>query len=175
MKQFAVVADLGPIMSQTMQYWGWNDSLAIGIDAIDNQHRRIVDYINELEVARASDDKVGVSQVLIGLLDYTMTHFAFEEELMVFADYPLKDAHRLTHEAFTNHITQYVEQHERGVDVTRRLLSELKLWLSEHIQGEDRRYAPHVKIALTREWLATALAKFKVLNVFAPIKRRKYS
>ena len=101
-----------------------------------------------------------MSQVLIGLVDYTVTHFAFEEELMIWAGYPLADAHKRVHESFTVRINDYIEQHEAGHDITRPLLSELQLWLAQHIKGEDKNYAPHVKKALNVNWLSKALTKF---------------
>jgi hemerythrin len=146
----------------------------IGIDAIDAQHRRIVGYINELEAARVLGDRVGISQVLIGLTEYTITHFSFEEELMALADYPVTDEHKRAHTSFATRINRYMEQHESGADVTRRLLSELKLWLSEHIQGEDRLYAPFVKKALTKDWLIATLAKFSILTMFSHKKKRQH-
>lgn len=162
-------------MQQANGYWIWDDSLSIGIETIDMQHRRIVDYINELEDARLSNDRIGVSQVLIGLIDYTMTHFAFEEELMVLAGYPLTDAHKRAHNSFALRVNYYLGQHESGADITRNLLSELKLWLSEHVQGEDRRYAPFIKKALTKEWLMSTLAKFSLLSFLGHGQRRQYS
>ena len=35
----------------------WESKLDTGIDVIDHQHRRIVDYINDLEIAKAMGDK----------------------------------------------------------------------------------------------------------------------
>ncbi|KOR30237.1 hypothetical protein TI04_06720 [Achromatium sp. WMS2] len=154
-------------MSVKYTYWEWNNSLSLGISAIDSQHRRIVDYINELETARIANDKIGISQVLIGLIDYTMTHFAFEEELMQLGDYPYLNAHRQSHESFTKRINHYVEQHENGVDISRKLLSELKLWLSEHISRDDKHYVPYVKKCITQDWLSNTLAKFSTLNMFS--------
>lgn len=153
-------------MQQTNGYWVWDDSLSIGIESIDAQHRRIIDYINELEAARAANDRIGISQVLIGLTEYTITHFTFEEELMMLADYPITAEHQRAHAAFAARIHRYMEQHESGADVTRRLLSELKLWLSQHIQGSDKHYAPFVKKTITNDWLMTTLAKFSILNIF---------
>jgi len=143
-----------------MSYWIWDSSLSLGIDAIDDQHRRILDYINELHAAHQEKDRVKVSQVLIGLVDYTVTHFAFEEELMLWAGYPLAEAHRQAHTAFTTHINDYISQHEAGHDIARPLMSELQLWLTHHIKSEDRNYVPHVKKVLNRSWLNRALTKF---------------
>lgn len=161
-----IVTLRGYNMQQKNGYWVWDDSLSIGIASIDAQHRRIIDYINELEAARAANDRVSISQVLIGLTEYTITHFTFEEELMILANYPVTAEHKRSHASFASRINRYMEQHESGADVTRLLLSELKLWLSEHIQGADRHYAPFIKKTITNDWLMTTLAKFSILNVF---------
>jgi hemerythrin len=139
------------------EYWVWDSSLSVGIEAIGAQHRRIVNYINEIHAAHQKHERVEVSQVLIGLVDYTVTHFAFEEELMIWAGYPLADAHKRAHESFTARINDYIEQHESGQDITRSLLSELQLWLAQHIKGEDKNYAPYVKKVLNKGWLRKRL------------------
>ena len=59
----------------------WTNDLNTEIDVIDKQHRRIVDYINDLESAHGKQDRELVRQVLDDLVDYTMSHFAFEENL----------------------------------------------------------------------------------------------
>ena len=35
----------------------WDSKLDTGIDVIDHQHKRIVDYINDLEIAKLKGDK----------------------------------------------------------------------------------------------------------------------
>ncbi len=124
-----------------MSYWAWDPSLSTGIDIMDEQHRKIVDYINELEEARLDDDREKVSIVLKGLVDYTLTHFAFEEEYMEKSGYPLSDAHKKVHMSFAVQIENYVIQHDAGKDITRKLLSDLKVWLTNHIKYQDKDYA----------------------------------
>ncbi len=34
-----------------MAYWVWEPAFSVGIAVIDNQHKRIIDYINELNNA----------------------------------------------------------------------------------------------------------------------------
>ena len=60
----------------------WNDTLNTGISVIDSQHRRIVAYINALEEARSAKDRAQVGQIIEQLVDYTQSHFGFEESLM---------------------------------------------------------------------------------------------
>jgi hemerythrin len=145
---------------QTMDYWTWDPVLLIGVDTIDTQHRRIVDYINELHIAHLEKNQNKVSQVLAGLVDYTLTHFAFEEGLMVIVDYPVTDAHKKAHARFTARVHNYKKQHEAGQDVTMPLMSELKLWLTNHIKNEDKHYAPYVQKVFDDGWMSRLVRKF---------------
>jgi hemerythrin-like metal-binding protein len=63
----------------------WTADLSIGIELIDAQHRRIVDYINQLNDARQTGEKKAVGLVLEGLADYTLSHFGYEEAVMAAA------------------------------------------------------------------------------------------
>lgn len=143
-----------------MSYWTWSPSLSVGIDVIDGQHRRIIDYLNELDTVRRSNDRDKVYGVLLGMVDYTRTHFAFEEDLMRQAGYPLTEAHKRVHDAFMSHIDNYVAQHESGKDVTRKLTSELQIWLTNHIQNDDRDYARVAGKFMNKGWLSKTLSRF---------------
>lgn len=143
-----------------MIYWQWDESLAVGIDVIDAQHRRIVDYINELYVAKQTQDQETIAHVLAGLLDYTRTHFVFEEAVMEQSGYPLTNAHKKVHDAFVRTIGQYVQQHASGKDVTAKLLSELQIWLTNHIRKDDQDYAPCVTRMTRKSWIQKALRRF---------------
>ena len=60
----------------------WNERYNIGIDVIDNQHRQILDYINALEHIRISGQRDKIKEALDDLIDYTQSHFSFEENLL---------------------------------------------------------------------------------------------
>jgi hemerythrin len=143
-----------------MTYWTWDQSLSVGMEVIDRQHRRIVDYINELDDARRKKDRARVTQVLMGLIDYAQTHFAFEEALMEQAGYPLTELHKRVHDSFAGHIHRYVAQHESGQDVSRKLTSELQLWLTNHIKNDDRDYAPYAAKLMNKSWIRRTLSRF---------------
>jgi len=120
----------------------WDPSLSIGIEPIDSQHQRIVAYINELSAAHDVKDRDRVSVVISELVDYTKTHFCFEEQLMEASGYPLTEAHKKVHESFVLRLSSLTERHQNGEDVTRKLMSELQIWLTNHIKREDNDYAP---------------------------------
>lgn len=147
-----------------MGYWHWGPELELGIDVIDSQHRRIVDYINQLHDAKIKDDHGRIGEVLDELVDYTLTHFAFEESMMAQGGYPLTEPHKQVHDRFTQQIHRYREQHQSGADVANELLGALRVWLTNHIQRDDRDYVVAVNHTLRKPeangWLGKTLARF---------------
>lgn len=149
-----------------MAYMQWTEDLETGIQVIDDQHKRIIGYINELHHASETGNAAEVQEVLEGLLDYTITHFQFEEELQAKANYPFLKAHQRVHEIFMKRIATFRERAGNGENIIPELLSMLKVWLSSHIKGDDRDYVESVqKITGSGEkenagWLNTTLKKF---------------
>jgi hemerythrin len=152
-----------------MAYLHWSDDLNTGIEVIDKQHRRIVDYINELNTANDTGNLSAVSQVLNELVDYTLSHFSFEEELLEKSNYPFYKAHKRVHEVFTKRIADFQRRATLGENVAPEILSMLKIWLVNHIKGDDADYVEAVLQSLGLEakthepsggWLGNALKKF---------------
>jgi hemerythrin len=126
----------------------WTDDLDTRIDVIDKQHRRIVDYINDLEVAHTSGDKESVRRVLDDLIDYTMSHFAFEESLQEEAGYKYAKPHKKVHDLFIRRVNDYVERFKLGEDVTDSLHQMLTSWLINHIKRDDADYVGAVRVSM---------------------------
>ena len=142
-----------------MAYFEWSESLSVGIDEIDRQHKRIIDYINLLDQAiqQKSEDKI--KDVIHGLIDYTDTHFAFEEDLMRKMEYALVDTHSITHRSFISRIKDYQNRFNNGEDISRKLLTDLRIWLTNHIKKDDQDYAPKLQKLDHRGWWDKALHK----------------
>ncbi|CRP88607.1 MULTISPECIES: bacteriohemerythrin [Stenotrophomonas] len=146
----------------------WQDDLNIGIDVIDQQHRRIIEMLNHLHVAQTSLQRAAVGEVIDEVVDYTMSHFAFEEELMEEAGYPFCAAHKRVHEIFIKRVAEYRLRFQAGEDISDELRTMLSRWLFNHIRGDDQAYAEQVKAHLnqfTREhqgggWLGRTLKRF---------------
>jgi len=123
----------------------WVPSLNTGIQEIDIQHRRIVDYINRLNEQRGSGNRAAQAEVIDELVDYTMSHFAFEEELMSNAGYMFLGPHKRVHEIFTRKVAEMQKRFEAGEDVLSDLHGMLSRWLFNHIRNEDHNYIDAVK------------------------------
>jgi hemerythrin len=128
-----------------MAYIVWSDVLETGIDVIDDQHRRIVEYINELHDARLTGEQQKIGSVIDELVDYTVSHFAFEESLMEQAGYPFLAPHKKVHELFIKKVNGFIERYQSGEDVSGDLLNMLQRWLVNHIKSEDGDYVDVVQ------------------------------
>lgn len=123
----------------------WTPDLDTGIAVIDQQHMRIVDYINTLESANIGGIKEVVGRTLDELVDYTVSHFAFEESLQEEAGYQFCKPHRKVHELFIRRINEYVGRFRAGEDIASELHALLSAWLINHIRRDDADYVSAVK------------------------------
>ena len=142
-----------------MEIIQWSPTLETGIDVIDQQHKRIVDYINALRIAQGKGDRGAVAKTIDDVIDYTQSHFGFEEALMEDAGYPLLNAHKRVHELFIRRVAVLNQRFKSGEDIAQDLHNVLARWLITHIQTEDRHYVGTVKE--------------KMVGVVADQKRRK--
>ena len=121
----------------------WNDNFATGIARVDEQHRRLVEILNDLasHVAFPSED-LGLDVILASLMDYTLYHFETEEG--IWGEYLTGDlaqaAHRAEHQAFVASVLQAkAEAGDRPMEtLVQDLLSLLTRWLASHILEKDR-------------------------------------
>jgi hemerythrin len=124
----------------------WTAQQNLGIEAIDQQHRKIVDYINQLDDAHCNGDpREEIASVISQLIDYTQTHFAFEESMLEEAKYPDINAHKEVHNQFIQRVSDYQLRFNRGEDIALELSSLLVIWLFNHIKRDDANYVKSVK------------------------------
>ncbi len=122
----------------------WTSNLNTGIEAIDKQHKMIVDYINQLEDARTSGNKELVSKVIKNLVNYTVSHFDYEERMLEQAGYPFLKAHKNVHQVFVQRVSEYQSRFKLGEDITEELHQLMFDWLFGHIKDDDMDYVSSV-------------------------------
>lgn len=123
----------------------WTSNLNTGIDVIDKQHRRIAVIINRLREAKRAGDKDALGPIIDELVDYTMSHFAFEETLMEDAGYPLAHGHKRLHDLMARHVHEFRERFRSGENVAEEMNTLLSRWLFDHILNVDSAYVEPVK------------------------------
>lgn len=126
-------------------YWLPEFDIKIGI--IDQQHKLLVELINELydELTRTKD-RAAISKTLNKLGIYTATHFAREEDFLEKYDYPELDEHIQEHEYFEDMLNQYESEFNSGKqELTANILNFLGDWLIKHINGTDKKYSTFLR------------------------------
>jgi hemerythrin len=94
------------------------------------------------------------------LINYTISHFSFEEELQRQHNYPSCKTHKQKHDAFIERISNYKQKHLNGEDIAQKLSGELILWLTSHIKKEDKDYIPYCNKPMKKSFLNKMMGKF---------------
>lgn len=129
----------------------WNDNLVTGVVEIDEQHRILVNSINEANNRLTSNVSVEVlDKITQDLLSYALYHFETEETLMQiynYSDTQQEDLnlHMQQHRTFSSMVVSVREGLKAGHLISREeLLTFLNSWLINHILNTDKRLAAFI-------------------------------
>jgi len=125
----------------------WDDSFSVGYDSMDDQHKALVDMINELFQACKQgviEADMAFLQIIKKALDYAETHFTDEEELLREVNYPYLSEQKEQHETFVAEVQKSIEEFEAGSIEPVYLARFLKNWLLNHIAVFDKRYTTYL-------------------------------
>jgi hemerythrin-like metal-binding protein len=129
-----------------MSYINWESGFETKIAAIDEQHKKLVGYINELHTAmhdRKAKEIIG--PLLTSLNDYTNYHFKTEEKAFAQYNYSKKAEHTKQHNDLVAQLEKIVDDYKKGsIMITIELLDFLTKWLKEHILIDDKQYVPEL-------------------------------
>jgi len=122
----------------------WSPAFSVKVTKFDNQHKKLVDLVNQLHDAmKAGQGNAALGVVLQSLITYTATHFKDEEQVMQVNGYPELAKHKAIHAELVKKVLElqqkFKEQAGGGI-LTMSVMSFLKDWLVTHIQGEDKKY-----------------------------------
>jgi len=120
----------------------WDDSYKTGVESIDEQHKKLVSLLNQLdESLNIGGDTHIVIKLLDELVEYTKFHFKDEEKFMLGHEYDEKASqqHLLAHKQFIDQINEAQKScHNNPDHVTDELLDFLVQWLINHILLTDK-------------------------------------
>ena len=125
-------------------YIKWAEKNNTGIAIIDEQHKAIISTINSYYYFVESGKGQEVIKIILQMLiDYTKLHFITEEGIMNEADYPEYEQHCSKHKILNDKTVEFLSN--RNLD-SREVLKFLKEWWLKHINIEDKKYVPFIKI-----------------------------
>lgn len=131
----------------------FTEDCLIHIDAIDEEHRRLFQMLNEAITLSqdAADVKPVANNLLASLKDYAATHFAHEEAYMESIHDPELSLQKAEHAAFTTKMNEFqldTTSPETAKASFQGLLAYLVRWLYHHILSNDMMIG---KIQATKE------------------------
>lgn len=123
----------------------WKDEYSVDVEEMDNQHKRLIELINEFyeEGIKNKNLDGAFGNILDGLIDYTKFHFNSEEKLMSDNGFDGLDSQKKQHEHFIEKIGEFKSRYDRkGLLTPVEVTNFLRDWLINHIQIEDKKYGP---------------------------------
>lgn len=126
----------------------WNESYSVGLNHIDDQHKRLVEVLNKVYESFI-DQTIGkkLDEIINELIDYTKYHFKTEEELFEKSEYPDAEEHIKEHRGFVEKIEDFKAKLDEGkTSLTFQLMNFLRNWLLNHIAVSDQAYAGYFRV-----------------------------
>ena len=119
----------------------WEKRYSVGIEAVDHEHRELVELINRLhEKATMQGSKVAVLGFFGDLYKAISAHFALEERFMRERGYDQLAPHKGDHERLLDEIRDLMEDYEVNDLFDETLLAQrLDAWFSRHFESHDAR------------------------------------
>ncbi|QEM67823.1 bacteriohemerythrin [Geobacter sp. FeAm09] len=127
----------------------WQESLAVGVPEIDNQHKELLSRFNKLlNACRQGKEKRELVRLLAFLDEYAVRHFQAEEIILMRCNYPEYAEHKKEHDRFADKLKALkVEITLDGV-ATRHVIETNKLvfaWWKDHVAKVDQKMGKYLK------------------------------
>ena len=125
----------------------WKSSLSLGIEKIDEEHRRMIETIREFNAAIEAGKAANVLEELLeNLFNYAQIHFATEEGLLRRSHCAELKRQEAQHEDYLLKVYEFREKLRAGrLNLYQELVEFLANWWTNHIEVEDKNYVEFVK------------------------------
>lgn len=118
----------------------WGPSWITGHPVVDADHKMLVQYVNELNQAMLRGAGQDVAADVLGkLLQYTVDHFAREEEIWTKGGLKTLAEHKKLHADLVDKVQKFQQEFTAGkATLTSDLMSFLREWLINHVFKTDK-------------------------------------
>ncbi len=127
----------------------WQNSLSVGIELIDNQHKQWIEHFNNAaQAVQFEKSQAQISKTLGFLIDYTEAHFSTEEKHMLQNNFPGFQEHKAKHDELRSTLARLVKDfEEEGVSpkLSEAIDTFLGNWLIQHIHEVDMKFGAFVR------------------------------
>ena len=130
-----------------MGFFDWKEEYSVGINAINTQHKIIIELMNDLfESVRDDREDLIIEEVLQELIKYSKYHFGLEKTIFEKYNYPKLDDHLKEHRYFIEKIELFMNELSTNKQVVPiETLDYLKNWFQNHMMKTDVDYSKYFK------------------------------
>lgn len=126
----------------------WREKMAIGHEVIDTDHKRLIELLNTYEDAVKDKNLKKLEETFDGLMDYTRTHFAREENIQRSIGY----LDNINHMGIHAELLMRMDKYHKGLKKTHKVdLKDVSKflydWLIGHVMSEDKKMIPFIEAA----------------------------
>ncbi len=126
-----------------MQQLIWNEGLSVGIERIDDDHKKIINVLEQVINAIENDCSIEqIENTFSDLENYVVQHFSYEESFMAQIGYEHLEEHKKSHQKFIRKIASLKEQllTQDIREIAESISFYLRHWIVNHIIDEDMSY-----------------------------------
>jgi hemerythrin-like metal-binding protein len=134
----------------TMALIDWSDNFSVGVQLMDDHHKKLFDIFNRLHAAmKAGQGDTVLDGIMKELIDYTRYHFGEEEKMLERVGYTQMEMHKGLHRKFVAELEGYEKDISGGMAVfaATQVMNSSLVWLRDHIMTIDKGYTSLVKQA----------------------------
>ena len=128
----------------------WEEKYATGSPTIDEQHRQLIEHLNQFEgLVNKTNPTPADIKVIIHFLDflenYVDQHFSYEEKCMESYRCPAHQKNREAHDHFKQLFQQHKQQAQKAgfrIELLVELSRAVNLWIQDHLLRVDTELKP---------------------------------
>ena len=148
----------------------WSSSYSVGIALIDDQHKELINLVNDMYNHVNNDDEEAerayFQSVIRQVVDYVKIHFATEEKIMKGTKFQGYAEHKRVHDSFILNVVDTIRKFEEGSKWVPLIsfTNFIKDWILTHIAIMDKQYFEYLmritsrksngRLCVTREAIA---------------------
>jgi hemerythrin len=125
----------------------WDESFSVKNESLDSQHKYLIELINKLhDMMGAGKGSTELPATLEKMIQYSNSHFADEEKLMVSYKYPGLEEQKAAHASYTKKVLELKKKFDTGqLALSVETMNFLKEWWTKHILEMDKKYSSYLK------------------------------
>lgn len=124
----------------------WENSYSVNLPDIDEQHKKLIEIINQLydAIKRGKGSEI-INALLQDLLQYTEFHLNYEIQLMRKYEFEGVDEHEEIHNKLFKQVERLINQAKTDTFITSvDTLNFLMDWLMQHVCIHDKEFGEYI-------------------------------